>query len=73
MDRCLTEQPDLVAVGAAGAHRSACFLPARAVGLSEETEELRKSAVAEGRHAAAAEVAEEIAARPEAAEGSVIT
>jgi len=73
MDRCLTEQPDLVAVGAAGAHRSACFLPARAVGLSEETEELRKSAVDEGRHAAAAEVAEEIAARPEAAEGSVIT
>jgi peptide/nickel transport system ATP-binding protein len=73
MDRCLTEQPDLVAVGAAGAHRSACFLPARAVGLSEEIEELRKSAVEEGRHAAAAEVAEEIAARPEAAEGSVIT
>jgi peptide/nickel transport system ATP-binding protein len=73
MDRCLTEQPDLVAVGAAGAHRSACFLPTRAVGLGEETEELRKSAVAEGRHAAAAEVAEEIAARPEAAEGSVIT
>jgi peptide/nickel transport system ATP-binding protein len=73
MDRCLTEQPDLVAVGAAGAHRSACFLPARAVGLSEEIEKLRTSAVEEGRHAAAAEVAEEIAARPEAAEGSVIT
>jgi peptide/nickel transport system ATP-binding protein len=72
MDRCLTEQPDLVAVGAAGAHRSACFLPTRAVGLSEEAEKLRKSAVEEGRHAAAAEVAEEIAARPEA-EGSVIT
>ena len=73
MDRCLTEQPDLVAVGAAGAHRSACFLPVRAVGLGEEAEGLRKSAVDEGRHAAAAEVAEEIAARPEAAEGSVVT
>jgi hypothetical protein len=69
MDRCLTEEPNLVAVGAAGAHRSACFLPARAVGLSEETEELRRSAVGDGRHAAAAEVAEAIAAE---AEGSVI-
>jgi oligopeptide/dipeptide ABC transporter ATP-binding protein len=71
MDRCLTEEPQLFAVGAAGTHRSACFLPARAVGLSEDTEELRKSAVGEGRHAAAAEVAEAIAASPEA-EGSVI-
>src|SRR5215510_14029111 len=33
MDRCLTEEPTLVAVGAAGAHCSACFLPGRAVGL----------------------------------------
>ena len=71
MDRCLTEEPNLVAVGAAGAHRSACFLPTRAVGLAEEAEELRRRAVGEGRHAAAAEVAEAIAASPEA-EGSVI-
>jgi oligopeptide/dipeptide ABC transporter ATP-binding protein len=71
MDRCLTEEPNLVAVGAAGAHRSACFLPTRALGLSEETEELRRSAVGDGRHAAAAEVAEAIAASPEA-EGRVI-
>jgi len=71
MDRCLTEQPELVAVGEAGVHRSACFLPTRAVGLGDETEELRRSAVGEGRHAAAAEVAEAIAASPEA-EGSVI-
>ena len=66
MDRCLTEEPTLVAVGAAGAHRSACFLPGRAVGLAEETEQLRRSAVGEGRHAAAAEVADAIAASPEA-------
>ena len=71
MERCLIEEPALVAVGAAGAHRSACFLPTRAVGLGEETEELRRSAVGEGRHAAAAEVAAAIAASPEA-EGSVI-
>src|SRR5215471_5716085 len=71
MDRCLTDEPTLAAVGAAGAHRSACFLPARAVGLAEEAEQLRMSAVGEGRHAAAAEVADAIAASPEA-EGSVI-
>ncbi len=71
MDRCLTEEPRLVAVGEEGLHRSACFLPQRAVGLSAESEELRKSAVGAGRHAAAAEVAEAIAASPEA-EGSVI-
>jgi oligopeptide/dipeptide ABC transporter ATP-binding protein len=71
MDRCLREEPPLLAVGDDGFHRSACFLPARAVGLSAEAEGLRKSAVAEGRHAAAAQVAEAIAASPEA-EGSVI-
>jgi peptide/nickel transport system ATP-binding protein len=71
MDRCLAEEPKLFAVGGDGFHRSACFLPARAVGLAEESEELRKSAVSAGRHAAAAEVAEAIAASPEA-EGSVI-
>jgi oligopeptide/dipeptide ABC transporter ATP-binding protein len=71
MDRCLTEQPKLVAVGSAGAHRSACFLPVAAIGLGGDTEDLRKKAVSEERHAAAAEVAEKIAAAPEA-EGSVI-
>jgi oligopeptide/dipeptide ABC transporter ATP-binding protein len=70
MDRCLREEPRLLAVGDGGFHRSACWLPARAVGLSADTEELRGSAVAEGRHAAAAEVAEAIAASPDA--GSVI-
>jgi hypothetical protein len=71
MDRCLTEEPQLVAVGSAGAHRSACFLPVSAIGLGGETEELRKKAVSEERHAAAAEVAEKIASAPES-EGTVI-
>jgi oligopeptide/dipeptide ABC transporter ATP-binding protein len=71
MDRCLAQEPRLFAVGDEGFHRSACFLPARAVGLAEDSESLRKSAVGEGRHEAAAEVAEAIAASPEA-EGSVI-
>jgi oligopeptide/dipeptide ABC transporter ATP-binding protein len=71
MDRCLTEEPQLIAVGAAGEHRSACWLPANAAGTAEEAEELRKRAVAEGRHDAAAKVAASIAAAPES-EGSVI-
>jgi len=71
MDRCLDEVPELVAVGSAGAHRSACFLPVSAIGLGGDTEELRKKAVSEDRHAASAEVAEKIAAAPES-EGSAI-
>jgi oligopeptide/dipeptide ABC transporter ATP-binding protein len=71
MDRCLTEEPKLVAVGSAGAHRSACFLPVSALGLGGDAEERRKKAVSEDRHAAAAEVAEKIASAPES-EGSVI-
>src|SRR5499427_3896870 len=60
MDRCLSEEPQLVAVGSSGAHRSACFLPVSAIGLGGDTEELRKKAVSEDRHAASAEVAEKI-------------
>jgi oligopeptide/dipeptide ABC transporter ATP-binding protein len=71
MDRCLTEQPKLFAVGDEGLHRSACFLPVGATGLGAESEALRKNAVGQGRHAAAVEVAQAIAASPEA-EGSVI-
>jgi oligopeptide/dipeptide ABC transporter ATP-binding protein len=71
MDRCLAEEPQLVAVGSDGAHRSACFLPASAIGLGHDTEELRKKAVSEDRHGASAEVAGKIAAAPES-EGSVI-
>jgi peptide/nickel transport system ATP-binding protein len=71
MDRCLTEEPQLAAVGSVGAHRSACFLPPLAVGLTDEVEGMRKNAVGQGRHASAAEVAQAIAAAPEA-QGSVI-
>ncbi|MGH3396876.1 MAG: oligopeptide/dipeptide ABC transporter ATP-binding protein, partial [Streptosporangiaceae bacterium] len=71
MDRCLTEEPSLTAVGAAGEHRSACWLPAQAAGTAAEAEEIRRRAVGAGRHDAAAKVAEEIASAPES-EGSVI-
>jgi peptide/nickel transport system ATP-binding protein len=71
MDRCLTEEPSLTAVGAAGEHRSACWLPPSAAGTAAEAEELRRQAVEQGRHDAAAQVAQAIAAAPES-EGSVI-
>jgi oligopeptide/dipeptide ABC transporter ATP-binding protein len=71
MDKCLTDEPKLVAVGADGQHRSACWLPAAAAGLADSAEALRKRAVGQGRTDAAARVAQEIAERPEAA-GSVI-
>jgi oligopeptide/dipeptide ABC transporter ATP-binding protein len=71
MDRCLTEEPSLVAVGSVGEHRSACWLPAQAAGTAAEVEEIRRRAVGAGRHDAAAKVAEEIASAPES-EGSVI-
>ncbi len=71
MDRCLTEQPRLAPVGDGDSHISACWLPVLATGLAPETEELRRQAVAQGRHAAAAKIAEAIAERPES-EGSVI-
>jgi oligopeptide/dipeptide ABC transporter ATP-binding protein len=71
MDRCLGEQPNLTPVGDAGEHRSACYLPAAAIGLSDQVEEIRRNAVEMGRSGAAAKVAEAIAAAPES-EGSVI-
>jgi peptide/nickel transport system ATP-binding protein len=71
MDRCLSEQPNLTPVGDAGEHRSACFLPAAAIGLSEQVEQLRRNTVEMGRSGASAKVAEAIAAAPES-EGSVI-
>ena len=71
MERCLTEQPRLAPVGDGDSHISACWLPVLATGLAPETEELRRQAVAQGRHAAAAKIAEAIAERPES-EGSVI-
>ncbi len=71
MDRCLTDQPELVPVAEAGEHRSACWLPAAATGLSDDVEELRRRTVEMGRTDEAAKVAEKIAAAPES-EGSVI-
>src|SRR5579859_1650167 len=71
MDRCLTDQPDLHAVGDAGEHRSACWLPAAAIGLTPDAEAQRVHAVEAGRTSRAAQIAEAIAAAPEA-QGSVI-
>jgi oligopeptide/dipeptide ABC transporter ATP-binding protein len=71
MDRCLSEEPQLTAVGASGQHRSACWLPIASAGLSDEAARARQRAVAEGRSQAAAKIAEEIAQSPEG-EGSVV-
>jgi len=71
MDRCIGEQPNLVPVGDAGEHRSACFLPTAAIGLSDDAEQLRRHTVELGRSGEAVKVAEAIAAAPES-EGSVI-
>jgi oligopeptide/dipeptide ABC transporter ATP-binding protein len=71
MDKCLTDEPALVPVADSGFHRSACWLPVSAAGLSAEAEETRRRTVGQGRHAAAAKIAEAIAESPEA-EGSVI-
>jgi oligopeptide/dipeptide ABC transporter ATP-binding protein len=71
MDKCLTEEPSLRVVGEDGFHSSACWLPTAAAGLTDQAEELRKETVRAGRTGASAEVAEAIAASPEA-EGSVI-
>jgi oligopeptide/dipeptide ABC transporter ATP-binding protein len=71
MDRCLTEEPPLQAVGDDGGHRSACWLPASAAGLSGEAEELRRQVVGSHRHGEAAEVAQAIADSVDT-EGSVL-
>jgi oligopeptide/dipeptide ABC transporter ATP-binding protein len=52
MDRCLVEEPPLRPV--ADQHRSACWLPDEAVGLSAEVEDLRGMAVDQGRKEASA-------------------
>jgi oligopeptide/dipeptide ABC transporter ATP-binding protein len=71
MDRCLTDQPDLHPVGDASGHKSACWLPATAVGSDREAEDTRRRAVRAGRSGDAVKIAEAIAAAPESA-GSVI-
>jgi len=70
MDRCLADQPSLIRVGESAEHRSACWLPAAAVGLSEAAEAQRSHAVELGRTERSADIARSIAAAPEAA-GSV--
>ena len=64
MDRCLTDEPALVPVGDASGHRSACWLPATAIGLTDDAEHQRTRAVELGRTGRAAQVAEAIAAAP---------
>lgn len=71
MDKCLSEEPALIPVAGDGFHRSACWLPVSAAGLSAVAEEERRRTVGEGRGEAAAKVAEATAESPEA-EGSVI-
>jgi len=71
MDRCLSDEPRLTAMPEDPYHRSACWLPASAAGLSEQAEEVRRRTVQEGRGADAARIAASIAESPEA-EGSVI-
>jgi oligopeptide/dipeptide ABC transporter ATP-binding protein len=42
MDRCVVAEPSLTVVSSDGFHRSACWLPVAAAGLSAEAEELRR-------------------------------
>jgi len=56
LDRCLTEEPDLRPLGQDAHHTSACWLPVKSAGLSEQAEQLREQTVQEGRGEAAAEV-----------------
>jgi peptide/nickel transport system ATP-binding protein len=73
MDRCLTDQPDLIPVGDAGEHRSACWLPPAATGLTDDAEHQRTRAVELGRTSTqATQLAQAIASAPET-EGSVIS
>jgi oligopeptide/dipeptide ABC transporter ATP-binding protein len=71
LDRCLLEEPPLRPLGPDAYHRSACWLPVKAVGLSEEAEELRAQMVHKGRGEAAAEVIEAEAAGAFGIDGSV--
>jgi oligopeptide/dipeptide ABC transporter ATP-binding protein len=65
MDRCITDEPELRAVGSAAddgvRHDSACWLPREATGLSADVEQLRTNAALEGRTGAAKKIADQIA------------
>lgn len=56
MDRCVQEQPPQAEIDPAGTHRSACFLPAEAVGMGSDADAIRAAAVERGRGATAQEV-----------------
>jgi oligopeptide/dipeptide ABC transporter ATP-binding protein len=71
LDRCLIEEPPLRPLAEEAYHGSACWLPLRSAGLSEEAEELRAETVREGRGEAAAEVFEAETAGAVGTEGSV--
>ncbi len=71
LDRCLTEEPGLRALAQDAYHTSACWLPVKAAGLSEQAEELRAQTVREGRGEAAAEVFDAEIAGAFGSEGSV--
>jgi oligopeptide/dipeptide ABC transporter ATP-binding protein len=71
LDRCLTEEPPLRPLGLDAYHSSACWLPVKAAGLSEQAEELRAQMVREGRGEAAAEVFEAEVAGAFGIDGSV--
>ena len=71
LDRCLTQEPPLRPLGLDAYHSSACWLPVKAAGLSEQAEELRAQMVREGRGEAAAEVFEAEVAGAFGIDGSV--
>jgi oligopeptide/dipeptide ABC transporter ATP-binding protein len=71
LDRCLIEEPPLRPLGPDAYHSSACWLPVKAAGLSEQAEELRAQMVHEGRGEAAAEVFEAEVAGASGIDGSV--
>jgi len=71
LDRCLTEEPPLRPLGLDAYHSSACWLPAKAAGLSEQAAALRAQTVREGRGEAAAEVFEAEVAGAFGIDGSV--
>jgi peptide/nickel transport system ATP-binding protein len=71
MDRCITGEPPLRAVAGGGAHQSACWLPAAAIGVGGEAEDLRGRAAAAGRTQEAARTAAATAASPDAERGVI--
>ncbi|HEX4222737.1 MAG TPA: hypothetical protein VHZ97_10270, partial [Pseudonocardiaceae bacterium] len=70
MDECITTMPERQPVGGSETHTSACWLPAKLVGLSEETEQGRIEAAAAGRGEKVNEVVATLAEQPVGAHAS---